>query len=191
MTKFLIIRHGQTEYNSKQTLQGQIDSPLTDIGVQNAYNSADILSKHNLNFDLVYSSDLGRAFRTCYLILAKKQLLHLEIKTDKRLREIDFGDITNMSKEIRQKYPHYKDQKDFCFPGGECFRDMEKRVFNFLDEKQKDYQNQNVLVVCHGGVINILLENFTQIDIREFRISNEFIGKLEYSKKVSFEIINN
>ena len=66
MVTFYIVRHGNTELNYREVLQGQIDSPLTKEG----YEDANFLSKKfkKTKFDAIFSSDLGRAFTTAYII---------------------------------------------------------------------------------------------------------------------------
>ena len=97
MTTFYIVRHGQSELNTQHRLQGHIDSPLTEKGVKDAALVAKKLKK--MQFDKIYSSDLGRAFRTAYLI-AKDLGFSDEIETNSGLREINYGDFAF------QKFPY-------------------------------------------------------------------------------------
>ncbi|MHB0939990.1 MAG: histidine phosphatase family protein, partial [Armatimonadota bacterium] len=84
--KLYLIRHGQTDWNLAQRFQGQSDIPLNEIGRRQANALADRLSSQP--FEVAYSSDLQRALETAKVIAGDR----LEIKTDLRLREMDFGD---------------------------------------------------------------------------------------------------
>lgn len=67
-----IARHGQTEWNAKGILMGQKDSPLTDLGVQQACDLAKELA--NVHFDAIFSSDLLRAQRTAQIVKLERDL---------------------------------------------------------------------------------------------------------------------
>ena len=70
MLTFYLVRHGNTEYNRKGIMQGQIDTALTDEGIKNAKIVSEKLKKmKDVKFDYVFSSDLGRAFITAHIIM--------------------------------------------------------------------------------------------------------------------------
>ena len=81
-----LIRHGETEWNKQNRLQGNIDVPLSAEGIRMAEGAAERLSE--IHFNKIYSSPLSRAFTTAEII-CKNQ--HDLIKKDDRLREISFG----------------------------------------------------------------------------------------------------
>lgn len=149
-----LTRHGQTRYNKQKLMQGLTDEPLNDVGKAQAKEKASVLK--DIKFDAVYASPLYRAKQTASLISGKEMR---DIIIDERLIEVDFGKY-----ELK---PYYflglKMTLYWIFP--ELFKhspetvedksSMVKRAANFLkDLEEKDYQN--VLIVCHGGIIRAL-----------------------------------
>ena len=87
-----IVRHGQTEGNSKKVLHGWTDTPLNDCGMKQAKAAGEALK--DVKFHQAYSSDLKRANKTCQIILEENQKSTISaenIKQDKLLREKNFG----------------------------------------------------------------------------------------------------
>ena len=93
-TLIYVVRHGETEWNLIGKQQGHMDSPLTDRGIQQANALANGLVNRGIEF--IYSSDLGRAFKTAKLISAR---LELPVQTDKRLRERHLGSLQGLAKK--------------------------------------------------------------------------------------------
>lgn len=144
-----LIRHGQTDWNLMNKIQGQYDVPLNDTGRGQAINVTDKLSR--LNLEYIISSDLSRASETARIIGYK---LNIRIDYDARLREYDFGTLTGMTRNMLDPK---SEQAFFANPtyfNAESFNDAFVRVGNFLESV--DY-NKNILVVTHGGVINFIL----------------------------------
>src|ERR1700722_14067550 len=93
MNTFYIVRHGETENNRAKRLSGWIDTPLTNTGLQPTEKVIEKLA--NINIDEMYSSDVGRAFITAY-VLARGLNFTKEIKRLPGLREVSYGDAANM-----------------------------------------------------------------------------------------------
>ncbi len=191
MVTFYIVRHGNTEFNSKDRLQGaQIDAPLTDQGYEDAFFLAQKLK--NIKFDAVFSSDLGRAFITAHIIADNLKLTD-KIFRIKELREIDYGDLSGESRQGITDLPFKKDCK-IKAPNGESYLDLQERVVKtILDLSNKNYKN--VLIVSHRGCIRCLLAKIHNKDLNLFldaKVSHRFIGKLEIenNKILHFEILN-
>jgi broad specificity phosphatase PhoE len=87
--KFLLIRHGQTDWNLAQRFQGQSDIPLNEVGKKQAMALADRLTNESIN--IVYSSDLQRAIETSKIIMQMSDCKP-DLHPDQRLREVNFGD---------------------------------------------------------------------------------------------------
>ena len=85
--KVYLIRHGETDWNSVRKLQGQTDIRLNDYGIELAKLTAEGLK--DVDFDLIYSSPLIRAVETAEIIKGDREL---EIHTDDRIKEINFGE---------------------------------------------------------------------------------------------------
>lgn len=155
--KLLLVRHGQTDWNFTQRFQGHSDIPLNDTGRGQARSLAMRLSSQP--FDVVYSSDLGRAFETANILAAGKG----EVKTDARLRELNFGEWEGLTYyEIEQKQPEKlatweKDVYKNAPPNGETVEQLSKRVQCALDDLHEMHSDQTMLIVAHGGVLQSLV----------------------------------
>src|SRR3990167_6788870 len=115
LTTFYIVRHGETVFNKKGIMQGNIiDSPLTKIGENQAERVRKKLSK--LHFDEIFSSDLFRAKRTAEIITLERKLA---VKTTQALREQNYGRYEGKPykvfheslRKLLQKYERLDDRK--------------------------------------------------------------------------------
>lgn len=159
---FYIIRHGQTEWNVKKLIQGQKDSPLTEVGINIAKQHAKELE--NIKFDSVFSSDSLRAKRTAEIIALER---NIAVKTTQLLRERSFGkyegknlDIfTNELKQLMEEFRKMSDdeKKKHKYPTMESDEQVISRFITFLKEIALAYPNKKVLVVSHSGTISLLL----------------------------------
>ena len=151
----LLIRHGQTNWNLEQRFQGQSDIPLNETGRRQAQALAERLAAET--FDAVYSSDLQRATETAKIICAS------QIHSDPRLREVNFGDWEGLTyDEIKVKYPETlaaweSDIFKNAPPSGETLEQLAIRVQSMLDELREKHEDQNILIVAHGGVLQTLI----------------------------------
>jgi len=151
--KLYFVRHGQTESNAKRLMYGNWDSPLTPEGVEAAMTTANEISQ---DFDLIYSSDLGRAKHTAE-ILNKK--LNLPINYDARLRERHFGslegtDMLSTNKEMWQK--DHVQEYNYRPWGGESMENVKERIMDFVSDMKKNSRDKKVLVVTHGGIMRLI-----------------------------------
>lgn len=184
-TQVYLIRHGETLWNAEKRLQGQLDSPLTEEGIQQALLLANRLSA--TRFDAVYSSDLGRALHTTEIITAK--LNHVTVTCDPRIRERHFGCFQGLTwEEIKERFPE-EAVKDLSgnpsnrVPGGESKHQMLSRVQDFFKDMILRHENGKVLVVSHGGMLNIWTRYVLHIPLdtpRRFHLDNATINVFEY-----------
>ena len=168
----ILVRHGETSYNKKRIIQGQLDIPLNEAGKAQALAAGELLS--NTKFSFAYCSDLKRASLTCELLLSKnvayaaKQSV-FSITHDARLRERTFGcmegksvtELINATKEAKTSMLHYVAE------GGETLEELKNRARNFFislcEKVETDYSSERhdqsdvtVLLVSHGGFIKSL-----------------------------------
>lgn len=160
---FYIVRHGQTEWNAIDRIQGQLDSLLTQKGLEQAKETSEKLN--NIHFDAIFSSDLLRSKRTAEIINLER---NLEIQTEKSLRERAFGEHDGITgKEFAEKTKHLLEEYEklsveekwkFKFTKGyESDEELVTRFMTFLREIAVTYQNKTVLVVTHGGNLRTFL----------------------------------
>lgn len=154
-----LCRHGQTVFNQSRRYQGQVDSPLTALGRDQARAMGRRLAGLvGLDFQ-VWASPLGRAQETLALILAEVDLgsVRRPAKTDARLAEVGMGAWDGLDEvEIEAHYPGARDglvpgEWFFHGPGGERFADFAARVAAVMDEIAADAAPVE-LVVAHGVV---------------------------------------
>ncbi|WP_054252356.1 histidine phosphatase family protein [Neofamilia massiliensis] len=162
-----ITRHGQTEWNLINKIQGHLDSPLTEKGREDAKKLG--LRLKNKNIDLAYSSDLKRAIDTAEIIIGSRD----KVRPLKALREIGVGKWEGMFYEdIEKTYPEkfkaYKTNPDAYqpTPGGETFKDFEKRVRDFVEDL-KNEDHDSILIVTHGLTYMMLLNIFEGKELKD------------------------
>ena len=155
--EFYLLRHGQTEWNVAARLQGRYDSALTVTGRAQAQRQAEIMAPvlAQIPEHAIVSSPQGRAVCTAQIVLG---LSALNIKTDKRLREITAGrwDGAFLS-DIEQSNGHLFEQARNAFelmflaPDGEGEAAVQARCNAFLQD-----QNQPTICVTHGATLCVL-----------------------------------
>ena len=133
--------HGTTTDNEKGLATGWLSGELSDVGVKQAKELGVLAS--NRNFDVIFCSDLKRSVDSAKLGFGKKY----KIIQDRRLRECNYGDFTGKpSKEFKSDMAHYVENS---FPNGESYRDVEKRIADFLDTLKREYCGKNIAIVAH------------------------------------------
>jgi probable phosphoglycerate mutase len=172
MNTFYIVRHGETENNRARRLSGWINTPLTDTGLELTKKVIEKLS--NVQIDELYSSDVGRAFITAYVV-ARGLNFNSEIKRLPGLREVNYGDAANMfSVKAYELYPKLDRDTHYTPPNGESLDQMQKRVFKTIDELNTLYTNKNIVLVCHSGVMAALRASHIGQDFGEHNISEAY-----------------
>lgn len=139
MTRLLLVRHGETDWNADGRLQGQTDRPLSDFGRKQARRLADELAAEG--FEAIYSSDLARARETAEIIGAR---LGLPVALDSDLREKDWGTWEGLTAVER-------DRVEFAGESTEAHQERILRALRRISESHPD--GTSILVVTHGGSI--------------------------------------
>ena len=179
-TEITIIRHGETMWNVQKRIQGQRNSKLSENGITQAELVAKALAKRE--FDVLVSSDLGRAIETAKII--NKQLL-LPHEYNANLRERSFGIFEGKNfAEIEEKYPEeflrYKERNpEFVVPGGESIQQMYKRITSEIESVARKFKDQKVLIVSHGLVLEMMMYRTFNLNLdepRAFSINNSSIS---------------
>ncbi len=163
MTRLLLVRHGQSEWNAVGRWQGQADPPLTDLGRQQARLGARALG----GVDAVFASDLQRATETAVLMAA--ELGVGPVLVEPGLRERDAGEWSGLTRaEIDERYPGYLDAppRSAFAPGPERGRrrppgwehddDLLRRACAVVAEIARRVGPGDVLVITHGGLVYTL-----------------------------------
>ncbi|MBN3037500.1 MAG: histidine phosphatase family protein [Candidatus Diapherotrites archaeon] len=134
--------HGTTTDNEKGLATGQVQGELSELGKQQSVGLKGMVTEE---FDVVFCSDLKRAVDSAKLAFSDDHT----IIEDSRLRECDYGDLTGG--DARVVYSLDVQSIDVPFPGGESYRDVEKRVRSFLGYLLDRFDGKRVAVVGHRG----------------------------------------
>lgn len=158
MLKLYVTRHGETEWNRQNRLQGHQNSPLTEAGISQARLLGEYLQ--DVPFVKMISSPSKRALQTTdYLKFGRD----LAVETDDRLNEICLGEWEGQTiDELKKKDPiqfgyYWNEPMLFENPSGEDFYQVYDRVQAFLEDVTREVSTGNVLIVSHGVVVKMLL----------------------------------
>jgi probable phosphoglycerate mutase len=158
-TRLCLIRHGETAWNAEQRLQGHTDIPLNTKGEMQARQMAQALKDAKIAFDVLYTSDLKRATDTANAVV---QLFAVEAQVDSALRERHFGALQGLSiheaplvrPDIWQA--HISRDLEHELEGGESIQQLALRVQQILDQIQKKHAGKTILIVSHGGTLDMM-----------------------------------
>ncbi len=181
-TRITAIRHGETAWNVDTRIQGQLDIGLNAKGRWQAERAGQALAGDDI--DVVYSSDLWRAYDTA-LSVAKPH--GLQVQADIGLRERGFGSFEGKTfAEIEAAFPEQsllwrKRVPDFAPPGGESLLHLRERVVQCVQGLAQAHVGQHIVIVSHGGVMDVLYRVATGLDIqaaRSWDLHNAAINRL-------------
>lgn len=182
-TKITIVRHGETEWNVAQRLQGHSDSQLTTKGLKQAELLANTIKYRK--FDRIISSDLGRAIETTSIIAE-----HIRAKRilNKQLRERSFGvmegmPIGDVKVQLPDVYKNYIERNSsYQIPNGESLVDFSSRIINAYLEIAEQFEGESLLTIAHGGVLDCIIRHIFSIDLdlpRVFSLFNTSVNTIE------------
>ena len=143
----LFVRHGETDFNKFNITQGQTDTSLNQLGLQQAIFLSENLKDYP--FDVVFCSPLTRARQTCEYIMKHH---NCPVFYDERLTEISKGSLERHKNTPETYEKFFKSPHDF---GGEDKNDLFARMSSFLKDLQQ-YKNKNILIIGHGGSFKYL-----------------------------------
>ena len=154
-----IIRHGQTELNTKMLMQGRSDHPLNETGLAQADEAAARFAEMGVTIDRIYSSPLIRAVQT-----AERIAPDAELAIDERLIEMDYGPYEGM--DLRAPAPEvmafFMDFVNVPAPEGmEPLPEVVSRLGSFLEEIREEASMRNVLISTHAIAMKGALEYLT------------------------------
>ncbi|MCX7175612.1 MAG: histidine phosphatase family protein [Proteobacteria bacterium] len=182
-TRLCLVRHGETDWNAERRVQGQIDIPLNAKGWTQAAFLARGLAE--VSFTALYSSDLQRAMQTAE---PSAGILRLPIRSDPALRERHYGLLQSLTaEEARARHPqaslrHAARDSEYAFETGESLTAFEQRIRECLDGLFRRHAGETILVVTHGGVLDIAYRHATGRPLssrRDFALPNAALNWLE------------
>lgn len=172
-----LMRHGQTLFNLRRKIQGFCDSPLTELGIEQAKKAGEYFK--NITIDHAYSSTSERCCDTLEIVTNNK----IPYKRLKGLKEMNFGVFEGESEDLNPKTP--KEYETFFVKyGGESGNEVRDRMVNTCIEIMENEDHQVVLALSHGGACYHFLRAW-QDPSKELKkgFSNGCIFKYEYENK--------
>jgi len=186
-TEIILIRHGETEWNSQKRMQGHSNSDLSSVG-QAQIQALGQWTK-NVPFDLIYSSDSLRAKQTAEAIT---QFSGHELQFDQRLREKNLGVFEGLtSEEARERHPEvfrlFKTAgSKYVIDEGESTQQLQDRALEIVNEIRIKHPEERVLLVTHGGFIRVVMKHSLGLSLEtptRFLIRNTGVFRLVWEDK--------
>ncbi len=185
VTRILAIRHGETAWNRDTRIQGHTDIALNTHGRWQARQLAQALRDEPIA--ACYASDLSRARETAQVVADRHG--H-EVMIHVGLRERGFGAFEGQTwTELQAAHPAETDawrkrEPHFAPPGGETLLQLQARVIATVNELAARHPGEQVLMVAHGGVLDMLYRLATRLDLqapRSWELTNTAINRLLWS----------
>lgn len=179
MSKLVLVRHGESQWNLENRFTGWVDVPLSLKGIEEAKAAGKKLS--GFTFDRAFSSVLARANETLRIILEAIGQTSIPIDKDKALNERMYGELQGLNKaETAKKYGDeqvkiWRRSYDVRPPGGESLKDTAERVLPYYDSRIKPsvLKGETILIAAHGNSLRALvmqLEQLTREQVLELNI---------------------
>ena len=168
--KLILVRHGQTESNKLGRIQGVNNSPLTDVGREQAGAVARALAS-DAPF-VLYSSPLRRAFQTAEAIGYRADTQPVEVK---ELMEMDVGEFEGLSgPQLRERFPDVmsswdEDPASTVMPGGESLYDVRDRAWPAIRFLAGRHESETVVAVTHNFTIHTIVCTALDMPLNNFR----------------------
>jgi ribonuclease H / adenosylcobalamin/alpha-ribazole phosphatase len=172
MTRFYLIRHGETAKNIQMRYLGTRDELLTENGRRQAHQIADALSQ--LPIEMVVSSSLRRAADTAARI---QEGCGIELRLDSRLVEGSFGswegltraEVMRLSSADAELLTRWESDPSCAPPGGESIESIQTRIVALVNELIGEFPNSSIALVSHVGPIKALLAAVLEIPLQASR----------------------
>lgn len=158
--KITLVRHGQTESNYENVLQGRSNRQLNDTGRRQCQKLREQLK--DVKFSFCYMSPLIRTVETAFILVGDR----VETFPDKRLIERDMGDLEGKSREEYDIKKYWDYDLNCSDLGVESVQDVFSRCQDFLDYVINKHSNEHILVVAHGAIIRALHHLLHHHDLR-------------------------
>lgn len=189
MRLLVLVRHGETEWNHDNRVQGSMDIPLSARGREQAEALGRELLRRGETFDLLLSSDLKRAAETAQIL--SSLLKGPAVTVEPLLREMDCGEWEGLSiDDLRRDQPEgwrrWMDDPTFRVPGGESILDVRERAKAFFAAYGQRLEGaERVLLVAHGLFNRMVLAEVMGIEpqrARFFATDNTSLSRFRWSR---------
>jgi broad specificity phosphatase PhoE len=158
-TTLYLIRHGETDWNLSGHWQGHADVPLNAVGKRQADLLAQRLRRERTRFNVLYSSDLARAYQTAWVI---SEAVGVPVEMLPALREIDLGIWSGLTREqIRARHPVefalLEQGQDVPRGGAETLAALRRRVVEVIEAMMAQHSGETLAFVTHGGPVRMFI----------------------------------
>ena len=186
-TVLILIRHGETLWNTQLRMQGSLDSELTQTGESQVKALGEWMKE--VPFDFLYCSDTPRARKTAEAI---SKFTGHKLNFDKRLREKDLGIFEGLtSEEAKERHPEtfhlFKTSgANYVLDQGESTQQLLDRAFEAIEEIRLSHPQKVIVLVTHGGVVRVLMKHVLGVPLdtpTQFLINNTGIFSLVWRDK--------
>jgi len=158
-TLIALLRHGKTEWNEKNRIQGRHNSPLSPSGREEVHGWGSFLAEYQI--DQIIASDLGRVKETVGII--EQYCGQTPIIWEPELREQSWGKWEGKTfQELQRECPEEFDTQvragwDFCPPGGESRKEVLTRALAIIGKIREQFPGKRILIVSHEGIVKSLI----------------------------------
>ena len=172
MSKLILLRHGQSQWNLENRFTGWKDIALSKKGIEEAVNAGKLMSKQNVIIDMIFCSVLQRAIETAKLAIIEMNLKNLwneknqliMIK-DQALNERNCGNLVGLNKEEtankfgKAQVHLWRRSFEVSPPGGESLKNVVERVKPYFDSKivPELKKQKNILISAHGNSLRAMM----------------------------------
>ena len=183
MTRIILVRHGQTDWNNVGRIQGEVDVPLNNEGLKQAKGIASQLSVEKI--DAIFSSELSRSSMTAEEIARRHKL---KVKKLKELNELNQGLwqgllLEEVKKRYKKQYNLWRLDPTFVQPPkGESIKDVYDRVISLVQKLIDRFYDKTICIVSHEIIMGLIQCHFKGVDLKNIW---EFTPKI-----ASWEIID-
>jgi len=171
MNKLILLRHGQSQWNLENRFTGWKNVQLTEKGESEAKKAGELIKKHKINIDKVFSSVLDRANKTAEIAIKNAELNNLlennklVMTRSEKLNERDYGDLVGLNKQEtankfgKEQVHIWRRSYDTPPPNGESLKDVVERVSPYFEEKIKPLlkKGENILIAAHGNSLRAMM----------------------------------
>lgn len=173
MSRLVLLRHGQSQWNLENRFTGWVDVPLSPKGEEEARAAGQKLTQ--FRFDRAYTSVLKRAIDTLRIVLEEIGQTGIPIEKDQALNERMYGELQGLNKaETMQKYGAqqvklWRRGYEIRPPGGESLKDTAGRVLPYYESRIKPdlLAGRTVLISAHGNSLRALVMDLDQLSPSE------------------------
>ena len=173
MSKLVLLRHGESQWNLENKFTGWVDVPLSPKGEKEAASAGEKLKE--IPLDYAYTSLLKRAIHTLVIALDESKQTSISITKDKALNERHYGELQGLDKaETAKKFGTeqvkiWRRSYDVAPPGGESLKDTKARTLPYFQKEiePKVKSGKNVIVAAHGNSLRSIVMELDQLDEKQ------------------------